>query len=99
MNIDIVNNDITPILKGLTVLKFWAPWCSHCTALGPILETSVQGSDITLANCNVDENQSLANDAGVRSLPTTIIFKDGEEVQRFSGTKTVNEVKDLINEV
>lgn len=69
------------------LVDFWAPWCGYCTRLGPILDELAQemGDQIKVAKLNVDENRSLAQKYGVMSLPTMIIFKDGEQVDKLTG--------------
>lgn len=69
------------------LVDFWAPWCGYCTKLAPILEElSEEMSDkIIIAKINADENRSLTQKYGIMSLPTMIVFKDGEQVERLTG--------------
>ncbi|WP_425060761.1 Thioredoxin 1 [Sporomusa carbonis] len=69
------------------LVDFWAPWCGYCTRLAPIMEELVQemGDKIQVAKVNVDENRSLAQKYGVMSLPTMIVFKNGEQVEKMMG--------------
>ncbi len=75
--------------QGVTLVDFWAPWCGPCRMQGPILdEVSEQAGDgITVAKVNVDEAPQIAARFGVRSIPTLIIFKDGEVAQQFVGVQ------------
>jgi len=73
--------------EGLVLVDFWAEWCPPCRALAPILEqveTEV-GDKIKIAKLNVDENQKLAMQYGIRGIPTNKFFKNGKEVETLVG--------------
>ena len=69
------------------VVDFWAEWCGPCKMLAPILEeVAEENSDkITVAKVNVDENPDLARQFNIMSIPTLIVFNEGEQVQTFQG--------------
>jgi thioredoxin 1 len=83
--------------KGVAVVDFFAEWCGPCKMMSPIFEeVAKEVKDVTFGKINVDENQESASEYGVMSIPTLIIFKDGEEVQRFTG---VQQKEDFIKKI
>ncbi len=76
--------------SGVTLVDFWAPWCGPCMMQGPIVEQVAEKMDgrAKMAKLNVDEGQQVAGQYGVRSIPTLIIFKDGEAVQQYVGVQS-----------
>ncbi|MDK2858546.1 MAG: thioredoxin 1 [Verrucomicrobiota bacterium] len=77
------------IRSGVTLVDFWAPWCGPCKMQIPILEKTAEavGDRAVIAKLNVDEAPAVASQYGVRGIPTLILFKDGEEVNRFVGVQ------------
>ena len=68
------------------LLDFWASWCGPCRMLSPIVdEVAEERSDIKVGKVNVDEQPDLAAQFGVMSIPTLIVFKNGEEIDRSVG--------------
>ncbi len=83
--------------KGTTVIDFWASWCMPCKMLSPIVdEVAEEMQDITIGKVNIDEQQELARQFGIMSIPTLVVLQDGKEVKRSVGFITKQAMKDLL---
>ncbi len=82
------------------LVDFWAEWCGPCKMIAPILEeiADEQGEALQIAKLNVDEAQDVARRFDVMSIPTLILFKDGEPVKRVVGAKPKQALLDDISE-
>ena len=71
------------------LVDFWAEWCGPCKMIAPVLEeiATEQGDKLEIAKLNVDDNPSTAMKYNVMSIPTLLVFKDGEPVKRLVGAK------------
>ena len=71
------------------VVDFWAEWCGPCKMISPILEeiANEQGGKVRVAKLNVDDNPNVTRRYEVMSIPTLIVFRDGEPVRRLIGAK------------
>ena len=79
------------------VIDFWATWCGPCQMMAPILhELETEMPDVQIGKVNVDEQMDLARQFRVVSIPTLIIFKNGQEVQRMVGVTSKEELKDAL---
>ncbi len=82
----------------LIVVDFWAPWCGPCKQLTPILEkiVSKSGDKITLVKINIDENQQIASQLRIQSIPTVYAFKDKQIVNAFQGVIPEGQIIEFI---
>jgi len=78
-----------------TLVDFWAPWCMPCRMMTPILEQFVKknGDRVKVVKLNTDENQLTASRYGIMSIPSLLIFNNGEEVGRTIGVQPVESLE------
>jgi len=86
---------------GIVLVDFWAPWCPPCRMVSPILEEISQEKEgeIKVAKLNVDENQSLAFQYGVESIPTLLVFVNGKLRARAIGARTKELYLQMIDDI
>lgn len=75
------------VASGVTLVDFWAEWCGPCKMLAPTVDELAADYDgkATIAKVDIDQESNLAQEYGVSSIPTVLVIKDGEEVDRFIG--------------
>ena len=79
------------------MVDFWAPWCTPCRMVGPILdEIAGERSDIKVAKVNVDEQPELAGQFGVMSIPTLVVVKEGRIVQQAMGARPKAQILSML---
>ena len=88
------------IAKGVTLVDFWAAWCTPCKIQGPIVSDVAEtlSEKANIAKLDVQTNQKTAQQLGIRNIPTIIIFKDGKVFQQFVGVKTKSVLVKAVNE-
>ena len=80
------------------VVDFWAPWCGPCKQMAPNFEQAAKSypGKVRFAKLNTENEQSIAGEKAIRSIPTLIIYKDGKEIDRVSGALDANALKSWV---
>ena len=100
--LEVTDKDFGQLLSGtdkLVMVDFWATWCAPCVALGPTLEALAQehSDRVVLAKINIEQNQKVAGQFRITSIPTVLFFKDGKPVNSVVGVRPKGFYTDLID--
>ncbi|SDD41188.1 thioredoxin 1 [Terribacillus halophilus] len=89
----------TETSQGLVLADFWATWCGPCKMIAPVLEEidGEMSDKVKIVKLDVDENQATAGKFGVMSIPTLLLFKDGEVVDQVIGYQPKEALVELVN--
>ena len=88
------------VKEGVTLVDFFATWCGPCKALAPVLEElSAQYPNVNFIKVIVDESENLASEYGIMSIPTVLVFKNGELVKQNVGFMSPQAVNSLVDSV
>ncbi len=85
----------------LVLIDFYADWCGPCRMMSPIIDEIAEemSGKIKVGKINVDENQDLAMEYGIMSIPTIVMIKDGKAVKNLVGVRDKNEIKDTLKDI
>jgi len=99
MSIKVTNENFKDFTSdGVSLVDFYADWCGPCKAIGPVIEQlSGEYDSVKIGKLDVDQNKETAEELGVRSIPTILVYKNGEVVEKHVGAASKSHLKSLID--
>lgn len=99
--INLTNDSFKKVISASAIpvlVDFWAPWCGPCKAIAPILEELAEEFDgkLRVTKVNIDDNDAVAAEYGIRAIPTMLLFKGGQVVEQMVGMQSKATLKDKI---
>jgi thioredoxin 1 len=90
---EVIKSDV-PVL-----VDFWAPWCGPCKMVGPVLEQIAEQyvGKAKVVKVNVDDNKQIAGSLGIQSIPTVVLYKGGEVVEKVVGARPKGDFETMLN--
>ncbi len=83
--------------KGMALVDFWADWCGPCKMFAPIFnKVAEECTDVSVFKLNIDEAEEIATEYKVLSIPTVVLFKDGEEINRVVGVASKDKILEML---
>lgn len=89
-------NDFEKLISDVAVVDFYATWCGPCKMFGPIFEEVSTGNKINFVKVDVDNYSDIARKYGVMTIPTIILFKEGQEIKRHIGFMSKDEFNEFL---
>jgi thioredoxin 1 len=97
---DATFDEVIGSAEGAVLVDFWAEWCGPCKMVAPILDEIAQehGEKVQITKLNVDDNPDIARRFDVMSIPTMIVFKDGEPTKRLVGARGKGQILEELSD-
>jgi thioredoxin 1 len=98
--LSIINESDLNVDSGIHAIKFWATWCQPCKMMDPMLDKlEKEFDDVNFLSVDVDHVPSLAKQFKIKTVPTIIIFENGQEVNRISGLTLIDPMRKIFREI